>query len=270
MLRAVIVNADDYAMDEAVDAAVLTLADKGAVTSISAMVLSPGWPHAAKALRGTAADAGLHLDLTSPFAHPPTGASLPSLIGRSLLRQLNLRAIERTVAEQFARFEDEAGHPPAFVDGHQHVHALPGIREAVAGEIVRRYGEGATRTVWVRDCRPKHWRGAKAAVIGGLGSEGLARVCARARIRVNTDFAGVYGFEPEADLPKLWRSWLHTMTGDTPLIMCHPAKPGSRIEIADPIRPARLAEYEFLASAGFARTLSDFGFQASPWPRSPS
>ena len=40
-MRNVIINADDYAMDAGVDAAILRLAGLGAVTATSAMVLSP-------------------------------------------------------------------------------------------------------------------------------------------------------------------------------------------------------------------------------------
>ena len=68
MTEPVIINADDYAMDEAVDAAILDLAERGVVTATSAMVLSPTWPEAAEALKDAPLSRGLHLDFTSPFA----------------------------------------------------------------------------------------------------------------------------------------------------------------------------------------------------------
>ena len=37
--------------------------------------------------------------------------------------------------------------PPAFVDGHQHAHALPGIRDLVLTETALRAPEA-----WIRDC----------------------------------------------------------------------------------------------------------------------
>lgn len=48
-MQNVIINADDYAMDAGVDAGILRLAEIGAVTSASAMVLSPRWPKSARA-----------------------------------------------------------------------------------------------------------------------------------------------------------------------------------------------------------------------------
>ena len=44
MIEGVIINADDYAMDGGVDAAILKLSAEGVVTATSAMVLSPAWP----------------------------------------------------------------------------------------------------------------------------------------------------------------------------------------------------------------------------------
>lgn len=67
MTEGVIINADDYAMDGGVDAAILKLAAQGVVTATSAMVLSPTWPQAAAPLADAPLSRGLHLDFTSPF-----------------------------------------------------------------------------------------------------------------------------------------------------------------------------------------------------------
>ena len=37
----------------------------------------------------------------------------------------------REVRAQFEAFADAFGRPPDFVDGHQHVHLFPQVREAV-------------------------------------------------------------------------------------------------------------------------------------------
>jgi predicted glycoside hydrolase/deacetylase ChbG (UPF0249 family) len=58
--RRLILNADDYAMDAAVDDAILALAERRVVTAASAMVLSPRWREAAAALSSRPVDIGLH------------------------------------------------------------------------------------------------------------------------------------------------------------------------------------------------------------------
>ena len=61
-MRRLILNADDYAMDEGVDQAILTLIARGTVTAAGAMVLSPRWTEAAGKIQQLNADCGLHLD----------------------------------------------------------------------------------------------------------------------------------------------------------------------------------------------------------------
>jgi hypothetical protein len=61
----------------------------------------------------------------------------------------------------------------------------------------------------------------------------------------NTDFAGVYGFEPGAPYRALVQGWLASLE-DGGLLMCHPGEPGD-----DVIGVARVAELAYLASPGF-------------------
>ena len=84
-------------------------------------------------------DIGLHLTLTgeAPLTVMPQLASdgrLPSinaLIRASRRGELPLDEIEREIDAQFARFRAATGRRPDFVDGHQHFHALPDLREIV-------------------------------------------------------------------------------------------------------------------------------------------
>ena len=266
-MRRLILNADDYAMDEGVDRAILTLIARNAVTAASAMVLSPRWTKAAGEIRHLNADCGLHLDLTSEFAAARlTTPGLSSLIMGSYTGRLDSGTIRDTIEVQLDLFEQALGRAPDFVDGHQHVHQLPAIRSQLIDVLQRRYGADAGR-IGIRICLARCWRGAKAKTIGALGAVPMEKLARRFGHPVNTDFLGVYGFSPEADLSRLWRQWLAGIQGDLPLAMCHVADGSSQGAIGDPIRPARLKELTWLASDAFRDLCAEHSVALNRWPR---
>jgi chitin disaccharide deacetylase len=268
-MRSLILNADDYAMDEAVDEAILTLASRGVVTAASAMVLSPRWREAANNAIGLNVDCGLHLDLSSDFALKRFDLPrLPTLIARSYAGGLGADAIRDAIEAQLDLFETEMSRQPDFVDGHQHVHQLPAVRLPLLRSLARRYGEGAS-AVGIRVCEPRRWRGAKAHLIGRLGGRKLARLAHAQGHTTSSDFLGVYGFSHKAELPALWRRWLKHLAGDTPLAMCHVAVTGDE-DGSDPIRRARINELAWLGSGAFQELCAERGIALSRWPRAPS
>ncbi len=170
MTEGVIINADDYAMDGGVDAAILKLAAEGVVTATSAMVLSPTWPEAAVPLADAPLSRGLHLDFTSPF----TGDVFPrqtitGLTMRTHSGVLDRKLLRKDVDRQLSLFDNRMKAPPDFVDGHQHCHLLPFVREALIDALADRYGAEAHR-VSLRNCAPRRWRGLKAAIIARTGT----------------------------------------------------------------------------------------------------
>ena len=262
--RRLILNADDYAMDAAVDDAVLALAERGVVTAASAMVLSPRWPEAAAALSPRPIDIGLHFDLTSPFTADLYGMRLARLIADSHARRLDKAQLRQAVEAQLDLFEEAVGRPPDFVDGHQHVHQLPGVRTALIEGLARRYGKGAG-AIGVRICKPRRWRGTKAEVIAALGARRLAWLATRGGHAINSDFVGVYDFSADAQLSARWKRWLATLQGEAPLAMCHIAAtgpwPGD-----DPIRETRLKEFAWLGSNEFQDLCAELSVTLSRWP----
>ncbi len=265
MARPFILNADDYGMDAAVDRAILELTARGIVTATSVMVLSPFWPHAARDLRDAGVGCGLHLDFTSPFANGIAPASsLSALMLRAFAGRLDPGGMRAAIREQLLRFEYAADRAPDFVDGHQHVHQLPVIREALLDVLLERYGAAAER-VAVRVCAPGVWRGVKAAVVHAAGGRVLAKLAAARGYAANSDFAGVYDLSAEADLAAMWRGWLAGLQGPAPLIMCHVAMPPGDAVAHDPIRPARLREYAWLSSEAFGDLLNECNAAPAPW-----
>lgn len=124
---------------------------------------------------------GLHLDLTQyPLLLQPQ--PLGPLILRSWLRTLDRTSIRSEIRAQLDAFEQHTGRPPAYVDGHQHVHQFPVVRGELLAELQRRY---AGCLPWLRNTAryfdahtsmPTPWRQAlKAWAIEALGSAALAR-----------------------------------------------------------------------------------------------
>ncbi|KAI93936.1 ChbG/HpnK family deacetylase [Rhodomicrobium vannielii ATCC 17100] len=266
-MKNIIINADDYALDDRVDAAILELADKGVVTAASAMVLSPRWMVAARSLRTAPLSRGLHLDLTSPFAEGKrANHRLSALIALSHARRLDLKLVRQAIAKQLLIYEEGMGAAPHFVDGHQHVHHLPGVAEVLVDVLSDRYA-GNARLVGLRICTPKIKRGTKATVIARTGAERLSKLAEEHGHITNTDFAGVYDFSEKASLPQLWQGWLDSAAGAWPLIMCHVAKPGGGDADSDPIRAARIREYDWLRSPAFAALNQRASAQPAGWPQ---
>jgi chitin disaccharide deacetylase len=266
-VKSVIINADDYAMDEGVDAAVLTLARQGVVTATSAMVLSPRWPDAGRRLADVPVSRGLHLDLTSPFAeagHAGLARPLARLMAAAYGGQLDRSAVRRAIDGQLDRFEAVTHAPPDFVDGHQHVHQLPGIRAELIAALRDRFGQ-ASRAIALRVCAARRWRGLKAFIIEHTGACAFAALAGARAHPMNSDFAGVYGFSPRADLAGLWRGWLAGLQGERPLVMCHVAGDRAAAGFPDGIRAARVNEMKWLGSPAFEDLCAELGIKRAAW-----
>ena len=242
-------------MNPAVDQAVLELARLGRLSATSCLVDGPLFAEDAWALRQSGLSAGLHLNFTESYPGMSVAEPLSTLIRKAYLRRLDAVAVRGQVAHQFDRFEDLMGGAPDFVDGHQHVHQLPQIRDALLEEMARRYaGEGP----WLRYTRAPMqpgvpWRHRfKAAVIQALGSGALARRAA-GRHRMSRRLFGVYDFQGGGEAyAALLAHWLDQMR-DGDLLMCHPA---SHIINEDPLGAQRVAEFRVLAAPETGRRLA--------------
>ncbi|WP_107222300.1 ChbG/HpnK family deacetylase [Thauera aromatica] len=272
-LRPIVVCADDYGLAPGVSDAIIALIRTARLSATSCMTALPGWRAAAPALRQTAVEAafdtGLHLTLTdhAPLSRatgltingrlPPLGHLLP----RALARRLPTAAIRDELRAQLDAFEDAWGAPPDHVDGHQHVHVLPGVREALVAELLDRYPAGR---VWVRNCveppRRCLQRGealGKALLITVLGLA-LHRQLHAAGIPANDGFSGLHDFSPARPFGSKMRRFL-AATGPRPLLHVHPGRVCPALIACDPLTTPREAELDYLASSEFIRDLSAAG-----------
>lgn len=275
--KGIVICADDYGLSTGVCDAIETLIEKGRLSATGAMTGMPAWRRRAGGLRALVrahpADIGLHFTLTgqrplSPAKGLARNGRLPeigALALRALAGALPRVAIRDELRAQLDAFEDEWDAPPDFLDGHQHAHALPGIRDIVIAELSARY---AGRLPWLRNCsEPAIWarrRGVgfrKAMIVGALGA-GTARAAAKAGIVSNDSFRGLYDFTPEPPYRDVFRAAL-TGQGERILVHCHPGIVDEELHALDPLLEPREWELAYLGSDACGEDMLAAGVRAA-------
>ncbi len=273
-----VVCADDYAFTPGVSRGIRELLAARRISATSVMTVSEFWPEAAVALATVAANAdiGLHVTLTDqrPLGPLPTLAPegtlppLARLFRAGLLRRLPLGEIEAEIERQIAAFVTHYGRPPAHIDGHHHMHQLPGVRDIVM-RAARRLGGG----VWVRSCAEPPGRivrrgisVAKALVIGALGPA-VGRLSLRAGVPVNRGLSGAYDFAAEGRPTAELFARFVAGAGENAVVMCHPGYADATLAARDPMVAAREAELAYLRSDAWPRLLADAGLELGPLRR---
>ncbi|WEK49755.1 MAG: ChbG/HpnK family deacetylase [Candidatus Kaistia colombiensis] len=254
----VILCADDYALSPGVSRGIEELIAAGRLSATGAMTTEPDWLQATGAvadLRRRAA-IGLHLNLTTGEPLGPMPRSLPSGrfdgIGAMMRRTRNGTAsateIAAEIERQLDRFEDIAGAPPDFVDGHHHVHILPVIRPVLLAALARRY---AAAPPLVRDPgdRPGRILARRRCLAKALGvawlARGLDREARRLGLRTNDGFSGFSRFDRSVPYAREMADFLRA-PGRCQLVMCHPGYPDEILRPLDPLFERRRDELEML------------------------
>lgn len=269
---ALCICADDFGLHAGVNDAVAQLASLGRLQAVGALVGAPAWKAGVQVLRRLDAeglDVGLHLDLTEFPLLPGTIRPLSRLVALAYLGQLDRTRLRAEIRAQLDNFEAALGHAPAFIDGHQHVHQLPRIRDEMLAELQGRYGGyrpwiRCTRAVpMVTNSRLDTSSRIKASTIQWLGSRRLSAAVSQHGFAQNRGLLGVYDFQGGAPrFLMLLRNWF-AAARDGDLLMCHP---GLRVATGEPLGSAREAEYQILSSRPFGELLQSSG--VSLWPMS--
>lgn len=254
-----ILVADDYALTGGVSEGIRALAAERRISATSVMTASrhvSGHAQSLVKLRDRIA-IGLHFDLTllAPLGSMPKlapGGKAPdiaTLTRRALLRQIDAQEVAHELERQLDTFEAVVGFAPDHVDGHQHVHALPVIRDAVLAVLARRY-RGPIKPL-LRDPGDKlsriRIRGrhvGKAAILAAL-SRGVGAAARAAGFAVNDGFAGVSDFADggaAADFAAAARA-----VGAMHMVMCHPGRVDDELKRLDPVVGRREEELALLA-----------------------
>lgn len=262
MTRVLSVCADDFGLTLGISQGIAELAQAGRVNLVSCMPQAPGWQASLPLLAAMPAQVqrGLHFNLTEgqPLSlelrrHWPRLPSLPKLILAAHLRQLPLAAIAMEFQAQWQVFKDATGTAPQFVDGHQHVHHLPGVRQVLLDWLTSMSPVPAVRATG-RLTGPGE--GLKRWLIQATGGGALQRMLARRGIRHNPCLTGAYDFI-DPDYAGLMRAWLAALPAEGGLLFCHPGVEGPPHTVVDPIALARLREWAYLRSDAFAQDLRD-------------
>jgi hypothetical protein len=265
--------ADDFGLHQGTDDGIVELIRAGRLNAVSCMSLGDTLDKNATNLLQAAEAAehqvqiGLHLTFTeySPLGSMPHLApdgvlpTVGTLIKRSHLRQLNRAEIIEQIKRQVQVFSDTFGRSPDFLDGHQHAHILPGIRDAVIATV-----KDMPRGVWVRSCDlplgaiARLGVGVRRAAVISILSRGLKRRLLRQGVPTNDVFYGVNDFVPDQEFGNLMKSWLSAAGNrrKPALIMCHPGL-ANVSGTWDPIAARRPDELSYLASVQFLRDMQD-------------
>jgi predicted glycoside hydrolase/deacetylase ChbG (UPF0249 family) len=274
-LRKLWLCADDYGISPAVSRAIRDLIGRGRINATSVMVTTPSFSTTeAQTLSDLAgpdrrAAIGLHFTLTAPFrptahsyrpvARDGAYLSLAGTFAAGLRRRLDPNALTAEVESQFAAFRAAFGRPPDFVDGHQHIHLLPQVSDAVLATM-KRMAPGA----WIRQCgRAKPlWRrlGDPKGLVLDLLSARLRRRCAASGVPTNPAFAGTYDFKRDTAFESLFGSFLQGLP-DGGLVMCHPGFVDAELQRLDVFTTMREREHAFFAGREFPALLTAHGIE---------
>lgn len=240
-MKQLIVTADDFGLTPGVVTGIIDAHDNGIVSATSLMVNAPAadaafeWAREHKSLA-----VGLHFVLT--FGRPVGPAwPLAALIDDDgSFRRLESGAHNEATAgqvgaelrAQLERFEANVGRPPTHIDGHHHVHAIPGILGAVI-EAAKRH------RLPVRS--PDERTHARLGAVGVLTTD--------------TFIDTFYGVDHvgEGHLIGL----LDTLSDGTNELMCHPAHEDTALGTVSSYTDERYTECRTLTSENVQRALND-------------
>jgi predicted glycoside hydrolase/deacetylase ChbG (UPF0249 family) len=254
--RNINVIADDYGLSPTVDGAIRMLMGCEAIDGTSCMTVFPEWMAQANLLRQQASRSksqiGLHLTLTDfrPAGRWGDDEPMPKLrrlLISSLLSTLHRDQIEAELDAQLERFVEGIGKLPDFIDGHQHVHFLPGVRRWLEMRVDRlRHDNGLP---WLRGAPSIALAGGarmktKVGVVRMLAN-GFDRQMTAAGYVVRGPLVGFYDWAK----PNKFYDVLHLTENESPhgaVLMCHPGWIDETLISRDRMVTARPYEFEQL------------------------
>lgn len=254
IMKHVILCADDYGHNSAISQAIINLINNKRLSATSCITTSEDWLKHAANLRPfiDQVDLGLHFNLTEGV---PLSKGLESfmdlsvLIKKSYLGKLKKKLIKDELNAQLDRYIEGMGRVPDFLDGHQHVHQFPIVRDAVFCVYDERLRQNNSyiRSVYSSKSLLKMTKSGylKGLTIQLCGAISFKIQLLRRKIPHNTSFSGIYDFSDAKLYANIFQQFLLEVS-DNGLIMCHPGVDNSCKN--DLIAHSRVEEYAFLAS----------------------
>ena len=283
-MKNLIVNADDLGWTDGVNRGIVEAFHHGIVTSTSLLangVAFVGGVEAARSAPGLGV--GVHLNLSDgpPVANPEKVASLlnehgefaggsESLLLRRARRGLVLAEVENEWDAQILKVRD-AGITPKHLDGHKHVHMLPGLFE-IALRLARRHGIAAIRvSLEASSLRAALASGVRknAGVLmkQGMQARGLKLLARdsreqaeRAGISTADYFCGIAqtGALTREGVEQLLRS----LPDGTTELMCHPGYADAALQKTPTrLQDSRQTELQILSDTGIRNLVASLGIR---------
>lgn len=253
-MKRLIVNADDFALTRQVSEGILDAHADGIVTSTTLLANGEAFGAASEMLgRAPHLGVGVHLALVQgvPVSPPSEIPTLVDARGRfwwtageflkkTVTRRINLHEVEIELRRQIVRVLG-ASVTPTHLDGHKHLHVLPGIAEIVI-RLAQEFGIPSVRCPMEDWGLPHGLRKPQAGVfkqyLAGRAISWFARrfrsKLAQAGLKCPAHFYGLSqtGFLNEESLAAILRG----LPEGTSELMCHPgytdsilAKTGTRL-----------------------------------------
>ena len=283
-MKNLIVNADDLGWTDGVNRGIVEAFHHGIVTSTSLLANGAAFAGGVEAARSAPGlGVGVHLNLSDgpPVADRETVTSLlnrdgefaggpENLLLRRARRGLLLAEVENEWDAQIQKVRD-AGISPTHLDGHKHVHMLPGLFE-IALKLAKRHDIGAIRvSLEASSLRAALSSGSKqnAGVVmkQGVQARGLKLLArdareqaGRAGISTADYFCGI------AQTGELTREgmeqFVKSLPDGTTELMCHPGYADAALQKTPTrLQDSRQTELQILTDTGIRNLVASMGIR---------
>ena len=283
-MKNLIVNADDLGWTDGVNRGILEAFHHGIVTSTSLLANGAAFAEGVEAARSAPGlGVGVHLNLSDgpPIADREIVTTLlnsdgefaggpESLLLRRARGGISLEEAENEWDAQIQKIRD-AGIAPTHLDGHKHVHMLPGLFE-IALRLAKRHSIGAIRVALeASSLRAALSTGAKQhsgiVMKQGVQARGLKLLARDARelaehagISTTDYFCGI------AQTGELTREGVEQLVKSLPdgitELMCHPGYMDSALQkTATRLQDSRQTELQILTDTGIRNLVASLGIR---------
>jgi len=283
-LKNLIVNADDLGWTDGVNRGIVEAFHHGIVTSTSLLANGAAFAGGVEAARSAPGlGVGVHLNLSDgrPVADRETVTSLlnkdgefaggpENLLLRRARRGLLLAEVENEWDAQIQKVRD-AGISPTHLDGHKHVHMLPGLFE-IALKLAKRHDIGAIRVALeASSLRAALSSGSKqnAGVVmkQGVQARGLKLLARDARERA--EHAGIStadyfcGIAQTGELTREGvEQFVKSLPDGTTELMCHPGYADAALQKTPTrLQDSRQTELRILTDTGIRNLVASMGIR---------
>ena len=250
-----ILCADDFALNDPISDAIISLAHASRINAISCIVTNNVWSKRFPELIpfSKKIELGLHLTLTHPSPLQSAKKSFAKLVAHCYLGKLKKEELKKEISSQIDLFVACLGQFPDYIDGHQFCHHLPIVRQALLEIIegkkiyIRLFNKGKISFV-------NHPLLYLASTIASFPSIELTKLLEQNNIPHNRYLLGYHPHRPSVE--KYFNYYLSTYPKENDIFFCHPGL--NSTDPDDKLSSYRPKVYNFLKSSRFVDILNEY------------